>query len=95
MSYSNHFTTEVMHQLPIPMGTLTSWLGLLVAIFAPILLISLLCFWRGRNAYVIGQPPADPISANCYGASPNVYNQGFGGMGLTGYGMGPDRKSVV
>lgn len=66
MSRLAHFTNAVMHEIPLPMGTLTSWLGVLFALVALILLFGLFFFWRGRNSYVIGVPP-DPLSRTCYG----------------------------
>jgi hypothetical protein len=72
--------------MPIAMGTLTSWLGVLFALFTLILLISLLCLWRGRNAYVLGVPP-DPLSASCYG--PGNQQLGYGVSGVAPIGVVP------
>ena len=71
-----------MHELPIPMGTLTSWLGVLFALFGLIFLLGLFFYWRGRNSYVIGIPP-DPLSRTCYG--PDDANA-FGASGLAPIG---------
>jgi hypothetical protein len=81
VSHLARLTSEMMHEMPIAMGTLTSWLGVLFALFTLILLISLLCLWRGRNAYVLGVPP-DPLSASCYG--PGNQQGAYGGYGVSG-----------
>lgn len=83
---TSHFarlTNEMMHGLPVAMGTLTSWLGLLFAIFTLILLISLLCLWRGRNSYVLGLPP-DALSSCCYGPGNQQGNLGVTGIAPIG-----------
>lgn len=73
-----HLATELMHNLPVPMGTLTSWIGVLLAIFGVIVLVGIICFCRGRNAYVLGIPP-DPTTLCGYGpATPGFLGFGSG-----------------
>ena len=71
------------------MGTLTSWIGVILAIFAIIVLVGIICYCRGRNAYVLGVPP-DPTTACGYGpATPGFlcFGSGIAPMGMVNSGV--------